>query len=786
MRIHISSIAVRSVCKILSSSVGLTLLCTAILVADPVKGEEIPEKYSKVKILINTEDDIRTAKSADLELGRVHYFDGYLESILDTREMEALDKTSLSFEIIIDDVAAYYHEYVRIPDAELESLEMEMKAIYDISGFEFGSMGGYYTFDEVIMELDSMRLLYPDLISTKQSIGLSIDGLDIWAVKISDNPDNDEDEPEVLYTALHHAREPQSMATAVYFMYYLLENYGINPFVTFIVDNRELYFVPVLNPDGYVYNEQTNPNGGGMLRKNKRDNNANGVFEESFDGVNLCRNYGYQWGYDDLGSSPNPSSGNYRGAGPFSEPETQAIRDFCIARNFQLALNYHTPWRHLFVPWGYIYDDLTPDSTTFTSLAENITRYNQYSWSASTRSGSIAGVVNGYSDDWMYGEQALKNKIFAMTLEVGISNDSFIYWPPQDQIYPLAQENVYSSLILAFGPGVIDTSMIHVQNARINAHYLVPGLDTLFMTVEIVNPNSDSVAVQAIIESMDHSSSDAIPMLDDGNHRDNKASDGIYGMDWPVPIDEKDYTLQVYLRSEDLGIDSISNDVTFFTTIGPVVYDSFTFAEQDTIPNPGNYFPIKVTLRNMGSVTAADSIRADLSTSDTNVTSISLVDPIYGNIPPDGTATTVGSYWIRLSDNCPAPLDIPFELSISSEGYTFWSSSFSIHVYEPDVAIADESALPREFAIHPAYPNPFNPVTTLRYDLPQRAEVDLTIYDILGRQVMTLVQSEQAPGYKTVTWDGTDDRGQPVSSGVYLYRIMAGEFTQSSKMVLLR
>ena len=94
--------------------------------------------------------------------------------------------------------------------------------------------------------------------------------------------------------------------------------------------------------------------------------------------------------------------------------------------------------------------------------------------------------------------------------------------------------------------------------------------------------------------------------------------------------------------------------------------------------------------------------------------------------------------------------------------------------------------LPSELRICRVYPNPFNPVSTIRYDLPQRAEVALTVYDILGREVRTLVAGMQEAGYKSAVWDGTDDRGQPVSSGVYLYRIQAGGFTQTRKMALLR
>ena len=141
-------------------------------------------------------------------------------------------------------------------------------------------------------------------------------------------------------------------------MYYLLENYGTNPEVTYLVDNRELYFVPVFNPDGYAYNEQISPNGGGMWRKNRRDNGS-GIF-----GVDMARNFGYMWGYDNLGSSPTPSAIDYRGTGPFSEPETQAIREFCIEHNFLTSCTYHTYWNIIFPPWGYNLEQ-TPDSTIF-------------------------------------------------------------------------------------------------------------------------------------------------------------------------------------------------------------------------------------------------------------------------------------------------------------------------------------------------------------------------------------------------------------------------------------
>ena len=100
--------------------------------------------------------------------------------------------------------------------------------------------------------------------------------------------------------------------------------------------------------------------------------------------------------------------------------------------------------------------------------------------------------------------------------------------------------------------------------------------------------------------------------------------------------------------------------------------------------------------------------------------------------------------------------------------------------------VSDNSVIPKEFALHQNYPNPFNPVTTLRYDLPEDAMVNITIYDLMGRVVSTLVNMEQTAGYRSIRWNAANDLGQPVSAGMYLYMIQAGDFRQTKKMVLLK
>jgi carboxypeptidase T len=306
------------------------------------------------------------------------------------------------------------------------------------AGFKLGTMGGFFTLAEADSHINALIAKYPLLISKKDSIGTSVEGRTIYSFKVSDNPNVDEDEAEVLYTAVHHAREPLSVMQMIYFLYYVCENYNKDPDIRYIVNRSEMYFVPFVNPDGYYYNQATNPKGGGMWRKNRR-NNLNGSY-----GVDLNRNYGQIWGLNDMGSSPDKTSDVYRGPSAFSEPETQAIRNFCIKRKFYLALNYHTWGNHLIYPWG---NDpgasTTPDSTEYKKHAALLVGENHYG--PGTCMQRLYYTTNGCSDDWMYGEQTDKNKIFSFTPEVGLLG----FWPPVDSIFPYCDENILANINLA-------------------------------------------------------------------------------------------------------------------------------------------------------------------------------------------------------------------------------------------------------------------------------------------------------------------------------------------------
>ena len=129
---------------------------------------------------------------------------------------------------------------------------------------------------------------------------------------------------------------------------------------------------------------------------------------------------------------------------------------------------------------------------------------------------------------------------------------------------------------------------------------------------------------------------------------------------------------------------------------------------------------------------------------------------------------------------------MPFSISDGelSADDTLLIAVSSLGISSPDQEIS--SQLPEQFALHHNYPNPFNPSTTINYDLPENSYVRLTIYDITGRRIRTLVNQSQTTGNRTVVWDGRDDFGRIVSGGVYLYSIEAGSFRQTRKMLLLK
>ncbi|WP_078946676.1 M14 family metallopeptidase [Streptomyces sp. NRRL B-3648] len=201
-----------------------------------------------------------------------------------------------------------------------------------------------------------------------ESIGRTVRGQDILALKLTRDAKKSKDgsKPSVLYMSNQHAREWITPEMTRRLMHYYLDRYRTDKRVKKIIDSTELWFVLSANPDGYDYTFKDS--GTRLWRKNLRDVNGDGVISTG-DGVDLNRNFAYKWGYDDEGSSPNPTSQTYRGASPGSEPETKALDGFEKRVGFRYAINYHSAAELLLYGVGWQVATPTPDDVLYKALA---------------------------------------------------------------------------------------------------------------------------------------------------------------------------------------------------------------------------------------------------------------------------------------------------------------------------------------------------------------------------------------------------------------------------------
>ncbi|MDH3648844.1 MAG: M14 family zinc carboxypeptidase [Saprospiraceae bacterium] len=454
------------------------------------------QDYARARIIAD-HLHLETLARLGVAMDHIHGGRDYIEGDFSKYELKLAVDAGFEVRIIAEDAEAHYltgrfsrHEHQR----------NNVECIQNLSDFPYstpknylpGSLKGNYTYEEMLLQLDLMALQFPHLISPLQKVDgyQTYEGRPIHWLRISDNPDRNEDEPEILYTALHHAREPVSLTQLIYFMWYVLENYEKDQSIKFLLDNTELYFLPCINPDGYVYNQTTHPQGGGLWRKNRRDN-EDGTF-----GVDLNRNYGFKWGLDNVGSSDNSQSEVYRGPSPFSEPETQAVRAFVLEHDFKIALNYHTYGGFLIYPYGYT-DDPVEDVKTYQELALLLTRENRYVYGTGLE--TVSYFTNGDADDWMYGDDEDKSQIFSLTPEVGLEVHGF--WPDASEVEYLSKSSLKQNLDAAFfllNSGMIideSESFLTKQSGQLPFRITKLGFDEVGLQVSIV-PLTDNITIE--------------------------------------------------------------------------------------------------------------------------------------------------------------------------------------------------------------------------------------------------------------------------------------------------
>ena len=344
--------------------------------------------------------------------------------LIDSKKINELDKLNLKYKIIHNDVTKHYKNRL---------INYKSRVVTDIN--IFGSMGHYMTFQEIVNKLDLLHKQFPQFISKKMSIGKSIEGRDIWILHVSSKSLNDwKDKPEVLITGLHHSREVITYTSILYYIEWICKNYNTDSEAKHILDKTHLWFVPCLNPDGLVYNQNISKDGGGLFRKNRRPNTDN----PDYYGVDLNRNYSYKWKLNESGSSSSPDSYQFRGTHEFSEPETWALALFVKSRNIVLNINHHSFGNALLHPYGFsLNNDLEKyEEKCYTNLSKFVTeKLPHYSYGSG---GEIYYPANGDASDWFHHKEHDKKCILSFTTELGSNEDGF--WPSPSRIIPICQD----------------------------------------------------------------------------------------------------------------------------------------------------------------------------------------------------------------------------------------------------------------------------------------------------------------------------------------------------------
>ncbi|CAE7834171.1 cpt [Symbiodinium sp. CCMP2592] len=295
-----------------------------------------------------------------------------------------------------------------------------------------GSVQGFPSYEEANELLEQFLRSNPNELEKRQ-IGTSFQSRPIYAYVLA-TPAGRQSKPQALLTALMHAREPAGLTVLLYFLGHLLEKYSRgDPDATYVLNMREIWFLPFVNPDGYIANKGLRNK---VIRKNRRP-----TCRSSVDGgVDINRNFAVHWS-----SSFGGCSEEHGGSQPFSEPETQAFKKICEENVFKTAMNFHAYGSMLTHPFNWATQDLMPaeDKKVYQEIAR-VFGYKKFGPAIKT----VGYTTSGESDDWMYSAR----HIISMSPEVGPESGGF--WPPSSQIDGIDTRNFDRALYVVGKAGM--------------------------------------------------------------------------------------------------------------------------------------------------------------------------------------------------------------------------------------------------------------------------------------------------------------------------------------------
>ncbi len=359
-------------------------------------------------------------------------------SATDKFQRSVIASTGAAIEIVKDDyVIAYGNDIELSKIKKLGWLLASSNLAEEMSQKDFPTKdAAYHNYAELTEAISTLAKNNPDIVSLS-SIVKTIEGKDIWALRITSDLNTANTKPAVIFMGGHHAREHLSVEMPLMFAQYLVDQYRAgNQKIVGLINSRDIHIIPVVNPDGMEYDIKDGTYK--MWRKN-RARNANGTF-----GVDLNRNYGYQWGTG--GSSSDPNSETYKGPSAFSEVESTAIKNYVEAHtNISILLTLHSFSKLILYPWGHKYNPIETgaDQQVHSVMAHKMSEWNGYTPEQS----SELYIASGDTTDWSYGA----HKIISFTFELDPANNGFGgggFYPGPSVIQPVFQKNIEPFLYL--------------------------------------------------------------------------------------------------------------------------------------------------------------------------------------------------------------------------------------------------------------------------------------------------------------------------------------------------
>jgi murein tripeptide amidase MpaA len=366
----------------------LALIPYLSLAATASRAQELKrfDGYQIVRVEVNTQAELAALEQLGVEILNCTPGIGPMDVLVSADQLAAVRGVARIERVLQDDVQGM----VDRERAPLAVAAVDPFADFFLSYHPYEGIGG------IVWYMNELVTRYPTLASMV-NVGTTLEGRTIWGVRITSNAVVTK--PAAVYFGCEHAREWITGTVPPYMANYFLENYGVDPQITDLVDHVEFFLIPVFNVDGYIYSWTTDR----LWRKNRR-NNGGGVL----DGVDINRNWGEGWGGP--GSSGTMSDPTYRGTAPFSEPETRALRDFFIAHpNVRVQLDVHSYSQLILWPYGYT-QALSPDQAVYQDIGSAMKSLIYGVHGVNYNIGPLYTAIYpaaGVSVDWTYAQRGI-------------------------------------------------------------------------------------------------------------------------------------------------------------------------------------------------------------------------------------------------------------------------------------------------------------------------------------------------------------------------------------------